>query len=102
MRFCIPAALAALITYAPAALACTNDGSVVCAAALTEVEERPAFQVGDTLPFGHNILFNPEYYGLPPVSGYWRYYRVDGEVFRVHAATMEILERVTEQSAMLR
>ncbi|MFD1912478.1 hypothetical protein [Halodurantibacterium flavum] len=67
------------------------------------VLEEPVYEVGDTLPiYDYNILINPEYYGLPVVNGHWRYYRVNGDIFRVHAGTAEILERVTEQSALLR
>ncbi|MFC7705118.1 hypothetical protein ACFQXB_13015 [Plastorhodobacter daqingensis] len=108
-------AIAAACLLLPAAAAHANcppgdSPTEVCAAALADLPISPAlhemeagYQVGDTLPaYQYNILFNPQYYGLPPVDGYWRYYRVNGEIFRVHAATMEILEQVTAQSAMLR
>ena len=57
----------------------------------------PAFAVGETFPTAqHSLLMNPAHYGLPPVDGNWRYYRVKGEVFRVDADTALVLEVVKD------
>jgi hypothetical protein len=57
----------------------------------------PAFAVGDPFPVAaHSILMNPARYGLPPVDGAWRYYRVAPDVFRVDTATGRVIEVVKE------
>lgn len=57
----------------------------------------PAFSVGDTFPTAqHSLLMNPTRYGLPPVTGKWRYYRAKGDVFRVDAETARVLEIVKD------
>jgi hypothetical protein len=62
----------------------------------------PAFAQGEVFPVDqHNILMNPERYGLPPVDGPWRYYRIEHEVFRVDNATQEVLEVVTDGNRLL-
>lgn len=110
MKFRALSLAAAVVLPASAAFAeCeSNELSDSCVPhvntiATDTVLQEPPYDVGDTLPvYEYNILINPEYYGLPPVDGHWRYYRVNGEIFRVHAATAEILEQVTGQSALLR
>lgn len=55
----------------------------------------PAFATGEDFPvYQHSMLLDPPRYGLPAVSGNWRYYRVDGDVYRVDAATHKVIERV--------
>jgi hypothetical protein len=62
----------------------------------------PAFAVGETFPMAeHSILMNPTRYGLPPVDGAWRYYRVAPDVFRVDAATGRVLEVVKDGNRRL-
>lgn len=57
----------------------------------------PAFAQGALFPVAdHNILMNPERFGLPPVDGNWRYYQVEYEVFRVDAKTNRVLEVVKD------
>ncbi len=109
MYFRALAVAAALLPTASFAHAHCDTEKNACTLALADytateaVHEETGYQTGDILPvYDYNILINPEYYGLPPVDGYWRYYRVNGEIFRVHAATNEILEQVTTQSAMFR
>jgi hypothetical protein len=62
----------------------------------------PAFAVGDAFPVAeHSILMNPARYGLPPVDGGWRYYRVAPDVFRVDSETGLVLEVVKEGNRRL-
>jgi hypothetical protein len=62
----------------------------------------PAFAVGDAFPVReHSILMNPDRYGLPPVDGSWRYYRVAPDVFRVDTATSHVLEVVKDGNRRL-
>ncbi len=61
--------------------------------------ERPArvtqaLPPGTPLPEGARLLFNPGYYGLPPVDGPWRYYVVDSVLYRVDSQTLAVIERV--------
>lgn len=57
----------------------------------------PAFAVGDAFPVAdYSLLMNPARYGLPPVDGAWRYYRVAPDVFRVDTATGRVLEVVAD------
>ncbi|MGL5011366.1 MAG: hypothetical protein ACRC6I_15915 [Paracoccaceae bacterium] len=56
----------------------------------------PAFAVGDIFPVAeHNLLMNPGRYGLPPVDGNWRYYRLAPDVFRVDVDSGKVLEIVS-------
>jgi len=56
----------------------------------------PLYGVGDTLPAGqYYMLINREYYGLPPIDGYWRYYRVEGRVLKVHPDTLTVIGDAT-------
>jgi hypothetical protein len=62
----------------------------------------PAFAVGDAFPVAeYNILMNPARYGLPPVDGAWRYYRVAPDVFRVDTTTGRVIEVVKEGNRRL-
>ncbi|MEI4486313.1 hypothetical protein V8J36_08925 [Frigidibacter sp. MR17.14] len=64
----------------------------------------PAFQIGDDFPvYKHNILMDPPRYGLPAVNGNWRYYRVEGDTYRVDAASLKVIEVVdTSANRLLR
>ncbi len=57
-------------------------------------EDRVAITPGMTLPDEGRIVLNPDYYGLPAVDGFWRYYSIGREIYRVRPDTLEILERV--------
>jgi hypothetical protein len=62
----------------------------------------PAFAVGEVFPVAsHSLLMNPARYGLPPVDGTWRYYRVAPDVFRVDTATSRVIEVVQEGNRRL-
>jgi hypothetical protein len=62
----------------------------------------PAYAVGEVFPVAdHSLLMNPSRYGLPPVDGAWRYYRVAPDVFRVDTATSRVLEVVKEGNRRL-
>lgn len=64
--------------------------------------ETASLKIGEIIPDGSSMLFNPEYYGLPPVSGYWRYYRIEGQVYEVHPETMEVLTVVSTGNSLIR
>jgi hypothetical protein len=77
---------------------CPRDQPITMTARFIRMPPRPpAFAVGETFPTAqHSLLMNPERYGLPPVTGNWRYYRVKGEVFRVDADSALVLEVVKD------
>ncbi|MBM9594995.1 hypothetical protein [Roseitranquillus sediminis] len=57
------------------------------------------YAIGDVLPRGrYFVLLNSDYYGLRPVDGFWRYYEVEGRVYRVRPDTLEILEDATGET----
>ncbi|WP_284165365.1 hypothetical protein [Frigidibacter sp. SD6-1] len=95
------AAVAVFPGWAQALCVMETDGarcvSVVPANLVTS-----SLAVGDRIPEGTTMLFNPEYHGLPPVTGYWRYYRIDGRVYEVHPETMEVLAIVGDGNSSLR
>lgn len=55
---------------------------------------------GQHIPSGSSMLLNPEYYGLPPVEGYWRYYRIQNQVYRVTPGTLKVIEIVRGGNAL--
>lgn len=57
---------------------------------------RPAaFAPGDAFPvYQHSMLMDLRPYRLPPVDGPWRYYLHEGFIYKVSAATGEVLEVV--------
>ncbi len=58
-----------------------------------------AYGPGDMLPPGrYFMLLGSEYYGLPPVNGFWRYYRVEDRVLRVRPDTLEVIEDATHET----
>lgn len=105
-----------LLPVAASADHCTRtitaiDGTAPCVLALHETTIGPTgakhirvtpaatpapgsdFAVGDTFPiYDHNMLIDPPRYGLPAVTGNWRYYRAEGVTYRVDAATHAVLE----------
>lgn len=96
----------AVMTDRPAQAACASLVASVCprdqpttmtARFIRLPPKPPAFAVGETFPTAqHSLLMNPAHFGLPPVTGNWRYYRVKGEVFRVDADTALVLEVVKD------
>jgi hypothetical protein len=107
-----PVAIMALLAPLPASAACASLVASMCpsgdvAQTLTARFIRipvkpPAYAVGDAFPVAdHSILMNPARYGLPPVDGAWRYYRVAPDVFRVDTATGRVIEVVSEGNRRL-
>jgi hypothetical protein len=96
----------AIMADRPAQAACASFVASVCpqgtsttmTARFIRMPPRPpAFAVGETFPTSqYSLLMNPAHYGLPPVTGDWRYYRVKGEVFRVDTITTLVLEVVKD------
>ncbi len=69
-----------------------------CAAAPTL---RPPLPAGTPLPEDAKLLLNPDYYGLPPVDGAWRYYVVNNELYRVDSRSLEVIERIRDGNRYL-
>jgi hypothetical protein len=64
---------------------------------LTVEVRPPAFAIGDRFPVEErSLLMNPTRYKLPPVDGRWRYYAMDGVVYRVDNATATVLEVIRD------
>jgi hypothetical protein len=105
-------AILALLAPLPASAACASLVASMCPAGeqaqtmtarfIRMPVKPPAFTVGDVFPVtDHSILMNPARYGLPPVNGAWRYYRVAPDVFRVDAETGRVLEVVKDGNRRL-
>ena len=102
----IAAGLVALIPAIAQANCATVSIGAGCGMALSSEESgakrvvaqatTPQYQVGDRLPAGqYFMMMNRTYYGLPPIDGYWRYYRVEGRVLKVHPDTLEVIADAT-------
>jgi hypothetical protein len=79
------------------AFAAADGGARRVAAA--EAEAAPAYRPGDILPRErYQVLIGSEYYGLPPVDGGWRYFRVEDRVLRVRPDTLEVIEDATAEA----
>jgi hypothetical protein len=64
---------------------------------LTVETAPPAFALGERFPVEtRSLLMNPTRYGLAAVDGAWRYYAMDGTVYRVDNATALILEVIRD------
>ncbi len=122
MKLMRTAAVAALLLAPAAALAeCLSSDTFVtvtaappCVMELTEAElspgpkrirvepSVPAFGIGDAFPiYEHSMLIDPPRYGLPPVTGNWRYYRANGHTYKVDAQSFAVLDVVAEGHAAL-
>jgi hypothetical protein len=49
---------------------------------------------GDQVPEAARLVMNPRYWGLPAVEDGQRYYVFGREVYRVDAASMQVIDRV--------
>ncbi|SIN94759.1 hypothetical protein [Vannielia litorea] len=105
-----PLASGLLLTIA-ALLASSQPGHAACrinvsgakcesAARFASASTAPALPVaiGEPLPYEYMMLLNSEYFGLPPVSDGWVYFRVGNRVVRADYSTREVLEDVTGQT----
>ncbi|AMY69086.1 hypothetical protein [Frigidibacter mobilis] len=64
---------------------------------------QPAYTVGDAFPvYEFSMLIDPPRYGLPPVTGNWRYYRAKGVTYKVDARSFAVLDVVEADQGMLR
>jgi hypothetical protein len=82
----------------------TASGARFCAVAMDRLEGRaagwlrvapraPDYAVGQAFPiYDHNMLIDPTRYGLPPVTGPWRYYKTETATYRVSASDGTVLE----------
>ncbi len=57
----------------------------------------PAYAVGDRFPVEErSLLLNPTRYKLPKVDGAWRYYAMEGVVYRVDNASAMVLDVIND------
>jgi hypothetical protein len=64
---------------------------------LTVAVKPPAFGIGDRFPVeSRSLLMNPTRYKLPAVDGTWRYYAMEGVVYRIDNATATVLEVIRD------
>lgn len=66
-----------------------------CISVPASQQVKPDFDVGDDFPvYEHSMLLDIDRYGLPPVSGSWRYYKSGYHIFKVDVETSRVLEIV--------
>ncbi len=57
-----------------------------------------ALSVGDRFPVeARSLLMDPKRYGLPGVDGQWRYYAMNGVVYRVANDTGLVLDTISDR-----
>ncbi len=57
-----------------------------------------AVAVGDRFPVeARSLLMDPKRYGLPGVDGQWRYYAMNGVVYRVANETALVLDTISDR-----
>lgn len=92
LRSLFPVLAAALLAGGGAAAECRiATAGTRC---LSVAPRAAPLSAGDALPEGARLVFNPRYWGLPPVEDGQRFYVVGREVYRVDAATLTVIERV--------
>lgn len=58
----------------------------------------PAFARGDRFPVERrSLLMNPTRYGLPRVDGRWRYYAMDGVVYKVQNGSALVIDVIRDR-----
>jgi hypothetical protein len=58
----------------------------------------PAYAMGDRFPVEErSLLMNPTSHGLPAVDGPWRYYAMDGVVYKVANDTAKVIEVIRDR-----
>ncbi|MGL4236223.1 hypothetical protein [Tabrizicola sp.] len=64
---------------------------------LTVEVKPPAYAIGDRFPVEErSLLMNPKRYGLPGTDGTWRYYAMDGVVYRVDNTSAKVIEVIRD------
>lgn len=77
------------------ASACKNgSGDATTGAKVVSVQtSATAYGIGDHFPYEtRSLLMDPRRYSLKPSDGTWRYYAMDGVVYRVENETGVVLE----------
>ena len=60
----------------------------------------PRFAVGDDFPiYDHSMLMDLNRYDLSPVDGHWRYYIVEGIIYKVDPTSKTVIEVVKRHFA---
>ena len=60
----------------------------------------PRYAVGETFPiYDHSMLMDLNRYDLPPVDGPWRYYIVEGVIYKVDPISKTVIEVVKRHFA---
>ncbi|RYI34315.1 MAG: hypothetical protein EON48_02060 [Acetobacteraceae bacterium] len=102
--------LIVLLFLCPAPLQAAGCASLVTSVCETSIETPTAtrkvikvkptvtpFVVGDRFPVeSHSLLMDPTRYRLAPSDGTWRYYAVQGVVYRVENASARVLEVIRD------
>jgi len=93
-RLCTALTLALLVA-GPAGAACrmAQAGSKCVTVPQSRIVTE-YLEPGERIPEDTMMLLGTKRRGLPPVDGYWRYYEVDGVIYRVHPDTLEVIARV--------
>jgi hypothetical protein len=104
MRILIVPVLAIAFVLPVSAQTCSSIVVSVCMASTT-TEQQPAhklltveaavqaYAIGEHFPIeSRSLLMDPVRYSLKPSDGKWRYYAMNGVVYRVVSATGEVLE----------
>ena len=57
----------------------------------------PAYAIGDRFPVEErSLLMNPKRYGLEASDGTWRYYAMDGVVYKVDITSAQVIEVIRD------
>lgn len=112
MRFLIFPVLAVAFVLPVSAQDCGSIVASVCADSPTEQQHKllrvepdaQDYAIGERFPIeSRSLLMDPSRYNLKPSDGNWRYYAVNGVVYRVAKTTGEVLEVIrSRQVAHLR
>lgn len=112
MRYLIVPILASAFVLPVSAQDCSSLVASVCTASTTEQQNKflrvePTVQeyaIGDRFPIeSRSLLIDPSRYSLKPSDVNWRYYAMNGVVYRVTIMTGEVLEVIrNRQVAHLR
>lgn len=81
-----------------ASVCAAPSGTTTTTRKVLKVDVRPpAYAVGDRFPVEeHSLLMNPTRHGLPGSDGTWRYYALDGTVYRVDTTTAKIIDVIRD------
>lgn len=93
MKYLLLLILAVLPFAAAEAQNCRIDTTTRKCIFLSKSQQTPPdFTVGDVFPvYDHSMLLDIDRYGLKPVDGPWRYYRLGSDIYRVSVDGYKVL-----------